>query len=76
MPAHPVESTRQACVRDGSRLLATVRGAEATDVELEAAIVKAVLAGLGDVARVLAGQLEDRRRSSAENVVCLPVRRR
>lgn len=46
-------------------------GSVTTDQELEAAIVRAVTMGLGDVARTLAAQLEERRRSRAGNVVSL-----
>lgn len=45
-----------------------------SDAELERAIVEAVMQGLGDVARTLAAQLEDRRRSAP--VVDLAARRR
>src|SRR5258708_5190719 len=46
---------------------------EATDTELERAIVDAVAAGAFDVARVLAARLEDRMRKGVTNVV--PIRR-
>ncbi len=47
-----------------------------SDEELERAIVQAVGAGLSDVARVLAGQLEARQRARAGNVVPFDARRR
>jgi len=46
-----------------------------TDAELERAIVQAVTGGAFDVARVLSGQLEDRRRGRVGNVVDLNGRR-
>jgi hypothetical protein len=48
---------------------------EPTDAELERGILDAVRAGLGDVARVLAAQLEARQRARAGNVVELASRR-
>jgi hypothetical protein len=48
---------------------------QVADAELERAIVAAVTAGALDVARVLAGQLEERRRAQAGNVVALRSRR-
>jgi hypothetical protein len=46
-----------------------------TDAQLERAIVDAVTMGLADVARTLAGRLEDRRRASVpDNVVRLARR--
>jgi hypothetical protein len=48
----------------------------ATDAEIERAIVDAVTAGAFDVARVLASQLDDRRRAAfPSNVVGLHGRR-
>jgi hypothetical protein len=49
---------------------------EPTDAELERGILDAVSLGLGDVARTLAGRLEERRRARAGNVVALDPRRR
>jgi len=49
---------------------------EPSEGELERAIVDAVRAGLGDVARVLAAQLESRQRALSPNVVALADRRR
>jgi hypothetical protein len=50
---------------------------EPTDGELEAAIVRAVTAGAFDVAKVLASQLEQRRRARLPaNVVALPTKAR
>lgn len=49
---------------------------EPTAAQLEAAIVSAVTAGAFDVARVLAAQLEERRRARAGNVIELVPRRR
>ena len=49
---------------------------EVTDGELERAIVQAVTMGLGDVARTLAGRLEERRHARAGNVVAFDKRRR
>ena len=46
-----------------------------TDAELERAIVAAVTGGVFDVARVLSGQLEDRRRARGGNVIDLSGRR-
>jgi hypothetical protein len=69
--------------RDGSqadsRRLATNDAkpiGESSDAELERAIVGAVTAGAFDVAKVLSGQLEDRRRARAQNVVDLAAARR
>jgi hypothetical protein len=42
-----------------------------SDAELERGILDAVRMGLGDVARTLSGQLEERRRARAGNVVAL-----
>jgi hypothetical protein len=47
-----------------------------TDAELERAIIRAVSMGLGDVARTLAGQLDERRRARAGNVVTFDAERR
>ena len=47
-----------------------VGNAQPTDAELERGILDAVRLGLGDVARTLSAQLEDRRRSAQpSNVV-------
>ena len=49
---------------------------EPSDAELERGIVDAVRNGLGDVARVLAGQLEARQRARSGNVVHLDAAKR
>jgi hypothetical protein len=48
---------------------------EPSDTELERGILDAVRLGLGDVARTLAAQLDERRRARAGNVVDLGARR-
>jgi hypothetical protein len=53
-----------------------VQGTEPTDGELERAIVAAVTGGAFDVAKVLAAQLDERRRARAGNVVDFASRRR
>jgi hypothetical protein len=56
---------------DESRTLPprSAAASEPTDAELERAIVDAVGMGLADVARTLAAQLEDRRRTRAGKVI-------
>ncbi len=49
---------------------------EPSDADLERGVLDAVRAGLGDVARVLAAQLEARQRARIPNVVALDSRRR
>jgi hypothetical protein len=67
------ESSSLETVRDPSRTLVTERGTEPpTDAEMERGILDAVRLGALDVARVLARQLEERRRERAGNVV--PIR--
>ena len=62
---------------DASKPLAADRGAEPTDAELERAIVGAVMAQALDVARLLAAQLDDRRRARMPaNVVDFAAARR
>jgi hypothetical protein len=56
-----------------ARHLATSSAEPASDDELERGILDAVRLGLGDVARTLSAQLEDRRRIRAGNVI--PLRR-
>jgi hypothetical protein len=46
-----------------------------SDADLERAIVDAVTMGLGDVARTLAGRLEERRRAKGGNMVDLEAER-
>lgn len=67
------ESPALATVHDLSQRFDTSQGA-LSDAELEAAIVEAVMRGLDDVARTLAGRLETRRQRAA--VVDLGSRRR
>jgi integrase len=50
--------------------------APVTDTELERAIVNAVLMGLGDVARTLASQLDERHRLRGNNVVSIDTCKR
>ena len=69
------ESPRLATVRDEPTPVETATGAEPTDSELERAIVEAVTMGLGDVARTLAVQLEQRRPSRAGNIVPIGAHR-
>jgi integrase len=73
------ESPRAETVRDRLGPVATTGGAERgppSDAELERGIVEAVTLGLADVARALAGRLEERRRGRVGNVVPLSARRR
>jgi hypothetical protein len=67
------ESPRLATVRDRSEPLATSRGAETSPADLEAAVVRAVILGLTEVAQALARSLEERRR--APNVIDLGTKR-
>jgi hypothetical protein len=54
-----------------ARQAATASAEPPTDAELEWGILDAVRLGLGDVARTLSGQLEERRRARAPNVILL-----
>jgi len=78
----PNERSKRSTNRPGSQPFATSRQpvetatlAEPTDSELERAIVEAVTMGLGDVARTLAVQLEQRRPSRAGNIVPIGAHR-
>lgn len=76
-PPGPLESQtsgRTATTDDLSRTSA--QSTEPNEAELERAIVDAVTQGMGDVAKVLAAQLADRRRARAGNVVDLDTRRK
>ncbi len=65
-----------ATARNRSEPLATSQGTEPTDADVEAATVRAVTMGLGQVARTLAAQLEARRQTRAGNVVSIDAKRR
>jgi hypothetical protein len=74
-PLRPGEETpRLATVRDHWEPLATTRGAETSQADLETAIVRAVALGLTDVAQALARSLEQRRRGP--NVIDLGTKRK
>ena len=72
------ESSALATTSDQPKPLATAQGTdpEPTDAELERGILDAVMLELGDVARTLAGRLEERRMARAGNVVALDAKRR
>lgn len=71
-----MRSVRQSPGRDRSAPVET-DGGNVSDGDLEAAIVRAVTLGAVDVARVLAGQLEERRRARVPgNVVDFASERR
>jgi hypothetical protein len=69
-----IVTNRLATVRDRSEPLATTRGAETSQADLEAGIVRAVTLGLTDVAQALARSLEERRRGP--NVIDLGAKRK
>lgn len=71
------ESPGLATVIEVSRPISTATGANAepTVAELERGILDAVKLGLADVAKTLAGQLEQRKRPVMSNVVKLESRR-
>jgi hypothetical protein len=62
--------------RGGQGETETIPKESVSDADLEAAIVRAVTLGSVDVARVLAAQLEERRRARSANVIRLDSRKR
>ena len=69
--AHLSESSHVSGTAVHGRALSEHVSTEPTDAVLERAIVDAVTMGLADVAKTLAGRLEERRRASMGNVVAL-----
>ena len=78
-PEKQAESSPNACSQSAAIVDTAGQGKTEvgpSDAELEGAIVRAVTMGLGDVARTLAAQLDERRRARAGNVVTFDAERR